>query len=210
MSKEIELKLVAILDNPNNSRTYSLVLADKTKRPKSFSMVIGRAEAESIALKLKGLVTPRPLTYDLMTTILYNLNTLLEKVVIYKMETNVFYSNLYFLNDKNEQVVVDARTSDAVALAMCVNAPIFIKSEVMDVVGQHISDALLNINQDFDSLGKVEALTKEELSNLSEENLDVFLKIAIEKENYEVAIQLRNEIKNRRRNSEDEKQNTEN
>ncbi len=205
MSKEIELKLVAILDNPNNQRTYSLVFSDKTKNPKTFSMLIGRAEAETIALKLKGLVTPRPLTYDLMTTILYNLNALLEKVVIYKMKSNVFYSYLYLLNDKNEQVVVDARTSDAVALAMCVNAPIFIKSEVMNVVGKYISDALLNINQDFDDLKKIENLTKEELASMTKENLDKFLEIAIEKENYEIAVQLRDEIENRNKINKEQK-----
>ncbi len=195
--EDIELRIIAILDNPKNKRTYSLVFSDKTNNPRRFSMIIGKSEAESIVLKIRGLVTPRPLTYDLMTTVLYELNALLEKVVIYKMKANVFYSYLYLLNDKNEQIVVDARTSDAVALAMCVNAPIFITADVMDIVGEYVADALIDVELGYKGLEEIKDIPENQLEKMSKKTLLRFLEIAVEKENFEIAVQLRDAIEKR-------------
>ena len=134
MALEIRLHIAGMIYNQSLGGTYSLVLSEDEGLKRRFSVLIGESEAQSIALKLNNAKSPRPLSHDLMNSIIRELNAKLVKVVIYELVNDIFYSELYLMHD-NKPIIIDARTSDAVALAVRSNAPIYIHSDILDIVG---------------------------------------------------------------------------
>lgn len=192
MDSEIKLTITALVYNQTVVGTYGLVLSEEVGN-RRFSVMIGEPEAQSIALKMNNKKSPRPLTHDLIKSLLNVFDAELQKVLIYDMVNDVFYSELYIQKD-DKIVIVDARTSDAVALAVRADCPIFIKSEILEIVGTEIevSDEVEkneNLNVDMDDM-KVD-----DLNLLSLEELDDLLKLAIEEEKYELAVNIRDAIK---------------
>ena len=196
MNSDIKLTITALVYNQTVVGTYGLVLSEEFGN-RRFSVMIGEPEAQSIALKINNKKSPRPLTHDLIKNILNVFDAELEKVIIYDMINDVFYSELYI--KKNENVfIVDARTSDAVALAVRSDCPIFIKPEILDIVGTVVeaTDVEENkLNQDID----IEELSVEDLNLLSLEELEEMLKQAVEEEKYELAVEIREAIKRKKR-----------
>ena len=133
MDSEIKLVISGLVYNQNIVGTYGLILSEESGN-RRFSVMIGEPEAQSIALKLNNKKLPRPLTHDLIKNILDAFEVTLVKVLISDMINDVFYSELHIKKD-NEILVVDSRTSDAIALAVRCNCPIYIKSEILDMVG---------------------------------------------------------------------------
>lgn len=192
MDSEIKLTITALVYNQTVVGTYGLVLSEEVGN-RRFSVMIGEPEAQSIALKMNNKKSPRPLTHDLIKSLLNVFDAELQKVLIYDMVNDVFYSELYIQKD-DKIVIVDARTSDAVALAVRADCPIFIKSEILEIVGTEVevSDEVEkneNLNVDMDDM-KVD-----DLNLLSLEELDDLLKLAIEEEKYELAVNIRDAIK---------------
>ena len=99
MTHEIKLHISGMVYNQSLGGTYSLVLAEDTGQKRRFSVLIGEAEAQSIALKLNNAKSPRPLSHDLMNSIINMLEAKLTKVVIYDMVNDIFYSEIYLLHD---------------------------------------------------------------------------------------------------------------
>ncbi len=197
MKQEIELKVTGMGYNPKLKGTYSLILANATNEAKRFSILIGEAEAQSIALKIHNKHAPRPLTHDLIVNLLYEFNVSLEKVVIYKMKNDVFYSKLYIKNATNKFILIDARTSDAIALAIRVNVRIFIEVDVWDKIEEKLLQKEIDYsNTNFEEKIDLEGVEKN-LITMTKSHLEKVLKVAIETENYELAVQIRDEIKKR-------------
>ncbi len=155
--------------------------------------MIGEPEAQSIALKLNGKKPPRPLTHDLIFNLLNLYGSKLEKVLIYNMVNDVFYSELHIKTGENS-FVLDARTSDAVALAVRSDSPIYIKSEIIDIVGTVIDSEPEADVFDKDEVD-AEELTNDELDLLSLEDLNEILNMAVKEEKYELAVNIRDAIK---------------
>src|SRR5665647_109221 len=110
MDSEIKLTITALVYNQTVVGTYGLVLSEEVGN-RRFSVMIGEPEAQSIALKMNNKKSPRPLTHDLIKNLLNVFDADLQKVLIYDMVNDVFFSELYIQKD-DKLIVVDARTSD--------------------------------------------------------------------------------------------------
>jgi bifunctional DNase/RNase len=161
-----------------------------------FSVMIGEPEAQSIALKINNKKSPRPLTHDLIINILNTFKSELLKVVIYDMVNDVFFSELH-IKKNDEELVIDARTSDAVALAVRSECPIYIKSEILDIVGTEIEPAEPEEKESIPVNG--EDLTADDLDLLSVEALEELLEMAVHEEKYELAVNIRDAIKRKKK-----------
>ncbi|MBP1663334.1 MAG: hypothetical protein H6Q19_474 [Bacteroidetes bacterium] len=199
MTHEIKLHISGMVYNQSLGGTYSLVLAEDTGQKRRFSVLIGEAEAQSIALKLNNAKSPRPLSHDLMNSIINMLEAKLTKVVIYDMVNDIFYSEIYLLHD-NKTVVVDARTSDAVALAVRTDAHIYINSDILDIVGTAIdTEQDAELETEISESISLDRLTNEILVKLTDEKLKFFLEKALAEERYEIAAMIRDEIEFRKK-----------
>lgn len=197
MKSEIKIKVAGLVYNQSVVGTYGLVLSEESGS-RRFSVMIGEPEAQSIALKMNQKKSPRPLTHDLILNILSVFGVKIEKVLIYDMINDVFYSELH-LKKGETSMVVDARTSDAIALAVRSDCEIYIKEEIMNIVGMDIEVENTDESQKETS-GSVDAeqLTQEELELLSLEDLEELLNLAVTEEKYELAVHLRDVIKKKK------------
>jgi len=192
MDSEIKLTITGLVYNQTIAGTYGLVLSEENGK-RRFSVMIGEPEAQSIALKMNNKKAPRPLTHDLIKSLLQLFEAELEKVLIYDMVNDVFYAELY-INKDDKIIVVDSRTSDAVALAVRAECPIYIKSEILDIVGIEV-EATEPGEQDENIQFDLEELSDEDLDMLSEEELNELLAVAVQEEKYELAVSIRDAIK---------------
>ena len=129
----MEVKVMGIVVDPKASNPV-VVLVDLSGQ-KAFPIWIGVFEAEAISRGLEDVVTLRPMTHDLMKQILDTFQVTLNRVVIHDLKENTFYANLY-LNVDGEELIVDSRPSDAIALAVRVKAPIFVSESVIEATKQ--------------------------------------------------------------------------
>jgi len=129
----MEVKVMGIVVDPKASNPV-VVLVDLSGQ-KALPIWIGVFEAEAISRGLEDVVTLRPMTHDLMKQILDTFQVTLNRVVIHDLKENTFYANLY-LNIEGEELIVDSRPSDAIALAVRVKAPIFVAESVIEVTKQ--------------------------------------------------------------------------
>lgn len=132
---------------------FVVVLKEKKDGKKLLPIWIGPFEANAIAIALEKVTTPRPLTHDLIKNILENLNIKVQKILIHSLKEGTFYATI-FLEDGDRVIEIDSRPSDAMALALRTQSPIFIESQVFDeagIVEEYASDEelekyLQNIN----------------------------------------------------------------
>lgn len=192
MENEIRLSITGLVYNQSVVGTYGLVLSELTGN-RRFSVMIGEPEAQSIAMKLNNKKSPRPLTHDLINNILNVFGTKLEKILIYNMISDVFYSELH-IRKEDEVIIVDARTSDAVALAVRSDAPIFISAEIMNIVGTVVESGTEK-TEEMEVEVNAEDLTPEELDLLNETDLEELLSMALHEEKYELAVTIRDALK---------------
>ena len=198
MTHEIRLHISGMVYNQALGGTYSLVLTEDSGQRRRFSVLIGESEAQSIALKLNNAKSPRPLSHDLMNSIINMLEAKLLKVVIYDMVNDIFYSELYLLH-AGKSIVVDARTSDAVALAVRSNAPIYINSDILDIVGTVIEpEADIDDKSEMPASVTLDNLTNDILTRLPDAKLQELLDQAIKEERYEMAAMIRDEMEYRK------------
>lgn len=166
---------------------YALILAEE-EGSRRIPIIIGTPEAQSIAIFLEGLTPPRPLTHDLFISFAKALKIELHYVNIYKYEEGIFFSELVFHSGK-KTIRLDARTSDAIALAIRAKAPIFMNEKIIDDVSFLMVDD--NGEEEMESFGSqhssFDSMSSEELQNLLDE--------AILNEDYEKASRLHNLIK---------------
>ena len=128
--KKIELKVIGVSPNIKLTCGYGLYLQEKQGKRRGLLLIIGGAEAQAVSYAQKGLAAPRPFTHDLFFTCFSAFGVLLKEVFIYKSVDGVYYSYLYFERD-GEQHCFDARTSDAIALALRFKAPIFVDAGIL-------------------------------------------------------------------------------
>ncbi|MFN3271658.1 MAG: bifunctional nuclease family protein [Cloacibacterium caeni] len=177
------------------SGAYALLLEHEETGVK-LPVVIGNFEAQSISLGLeKDLRPPRPLTHDLFTKFVNSTHYTLESVIIYQIIDGVFFSNLNFKNTENgEELILDSRTSDAVAMAVRFDAPIYTTEQVLNEAG-----ILLEIDNNNELPEPETALESEtsDLRKLSTEELQILLDDAVREEDYDSAMEIQEELKRR-------------
>jgi len=184
-----KLKILGITFNQVQAGAYALILAEEQGN-RRIPIIIGTPEAQSIAIFLENLHPPRPLTHDLFISFLQLVNITLKEIDIYKYEEGVFHSELIF-NDGIKDIFLDSRTSDAIALALRADAPIYIADDIMKDVAIELEE------EDMDDNDNQEQSTRKQtpsLDNLSPEKLQKLLNEAIVTENYEKASYIRDLI----------------
>ena len=141
MEDRVKLKVMGISYSQIQAGAYALILA-QVGGPFRIPVVIGAAEAQSIALKMEGINPPRPMTHDLFVSFAHAFGVKLREVFIYKFEDGIFSSELTF-SDGERTVTIDSRTSDGIAIAMRTNAPIYTTHEILNETGfeMEIQDA---------------------------------------------------------------------
>ncbi len=185
----VELKVNRISYSQSQNGAYALIL-EEAKGERKLPIVIGGFEAQSIAIALdKNIDPPRPLTHDLFKTFSNSFDVNLKQVIIHKLIDGIFYSSIIFERDKIEEII-DARTSDAVALALRFESPIFTYTKILDQAG-------IILNKEI-AEKQTEKKFDEDYKNLSVKDLNKKISDAIEIENYELAAKLRDEINQRK------------
>lgn len=133
----IELELVGVrVELPNNQ---PIVLLKERTGERFLPIWIGAVEATSIAFALQGVVTPRPLTHDLMRDLLANLHVIVDRVVVTELREGTFYAEIQMTQD-GQSIVVSSRPSDAIALAVRATVPIYADETVLSEAGIEIED----------------------------------------------------------------------
>ena len=190
--EEIKLKIAGLVYNQTVVGTYGLVLSEESGS-RRFSVMIGEPEAQSIAMKLNNKKSPRPLTHDLIQNILKTFDATLDKILIYNLVNDIFYSELH-IKSNDKIFLIDARTSDAVALAVRTNSSIYITAEILNIVGTEV-DTTSEEDKVIEEPIDAENLAPEELDLLSIEDLQELLDMALKEEKYELAVTIRDALK---------------
>ena len=200
--KTVQLNIIGLTYSQSQSNAYALLLGEENG-PRRLPIVIGAYEAQSIAIALEGEnKPPRPLTHDLFTSLSLSYNIYLKEVVIHKLNKGIFYSYLVFELDGDIKQL-DSRTSDAVALALRFNCPIYTYESILDQAGIILDDDKSKnpiLIESKAKTTKVETVIPEKvssLSRLSETALNKRLEQALEKEDYELAAIIRDELNRR-------------
>ena len=206
----VRLTIKGISYSQTQNGAYALLLSEMEGQ-RQLPIVIGAFEAQSIAIALeKDIRPPRPLTHDLFKSFSDRFSIQVKQVIIHKLVDGVFYSSLICERDKIEEII-DARTSDAIALALRFNAPIFTYQNILEKAGIYLKtdekededdplqETQLMINKEFDEEDLSEdSLSKSETPKKSIQDLEKELEKAVNKEDYEEAARLRDEISKRK------------
>jgi len=158
------------------------VILKEIKGERTLPIIIGEYEAQSIALGLEKIKPPRPITHDLTLSMLDSLTVEIERIAVTELKNNTYYAVIY-IRQNSKLLEIDSRPSDAIALAVRRNVPIFVAEEVMEK-GAYTAEDVQDIKE-----GRVDF--KEDRI----EKLKVALQEAVEKEDYEKAAKIRDEIK---------------
>ncbi len=182
-TNKIKLEVIGLSNSLSESGAYTLVLGNKEKDI-HLPIVIGTFEAQAIAMELEKIHSHRPLTHDLMKNIMDTFGIALEEIIIEDFIEGIFYVKM-MLNDGKVKHAVDARASDSVALAVKFNKPIYAVQSVIEQAGIVIEEHKAK---------EKEKISQRQLHEYTFEELEDFLQIAIEQEDYEKASTLRDEI----------------
>ncbi|MCH1478503.1 MAG: bifunctional nuclease family protein [Crocinitomicaceae bacterium] len=196
--QKVRLEIQGIAYSQTQSGSYVLTLIEAAGNRK-LPIVIGGFEAQAIAVELEKMIPNRPLTHDLFKSFCVSYDVTIKEVLIYKFEEGVFYAKL-ICDKEGVHTEIDSRTSDAIAVGVRFNSPIYTFSNVLEDAGitQDQEDAFESdslVSQDDDDFDIEE--TVNDYSSSSMEDLEKQLQGALEQEDYELASKLRDEIKKR-------------
>lgn len=192
----IQLDIKGISYSQTQTGAYALLLSE-VQGNRQLPIVIGAFEAQSIAIALeKDIKPPRPLTHDLFKTFSDTFFIKLSRVIIHKLVDGIFYASLIFVKD-NEEQTVDARTSDAIALALRYKAPIFTYKTILDKAGIELKGPSYTSKKTATNPAETEVKSGFDLANLSLSELNKLLDDAVANEEYEKAARIRDEITKR-------------
>ncbi len=182
----IPVRVEKVTLDTSTNRFVVILRDDSNKR--WLPIVVGSAEAQAIALQLENIDPPRPLTHDLMKNLLETMGIQISRIIVNDLRENTYYAKID-LNNNGRKKEVDARPSDAIALALRTNAPIFVEEPVMEKASIRESAEGESIKADLSPVQKLEKM-----------NLD--LDQAVQEERFEEAARIRDEIRDLKKNLE--------
>jgi uncharacterized protein len=201
----VKLTIKGISYSQTQNGAYALIL-NEVDGDRKLPIVIGAFEAQSIAIALeKEIKPPRPLTHDLFKNFADRFDIVIKQIIIHKLVDGVFYSSMICERDKIEEII-DARTSDAIALALRFNAPIFTYKNILDKAGiflktsndENAEQSLDEVLSSADTFGLEESNdSKSSYAKHSLSELHELLENAVIEEDYEKAAKIRDEISKR-------------
>jgi bifunctional DNase/RNase len=199
--KKVRLEIVGLSYSQTQSGAYALVLGESTGS-RRLPIIIGGFEAQAIAIELEKMTPTRPLTHDLFKAFSETFSIEVTEILIYNLVEGIFYAKLV-CTDGTREVEIDARTSDAIALAVRFNCPIYTYEFILKSAGIVLDDETLPTNESSMSSAPVEessspANQEGEYKSKSTEELKNLLETALDEEQYELASKIRDEINNRK------------
>ena len=195
----IQLLINGISYSQTQNGAYALILSE-IEGERKLPIVIGTNEAQSIAIAIeKEIKPPRPLTHDLFKNFCVRFDIKIKQVIIHKLVDGVFYSSVICERDGIEEII-DSRSSDAIALAIRFEAPIYTYENILEKAG-----VVIKVEKEIDEKSLLKELFSDEKSEVENcelkvkttKELEELFKIAVQNENYESAAKIRDEISNR-------------
>ena len=198
--EKVQLEIIGLSYSQTQSGAYALVLSEKNGK-RRLPIVIGGFEAQSIAIELEGMTPSRPLTHDLFTSFAKEFEIEIKEVIIYNLIEGIFFSKLICIKNGKE-IEIDARTSDAIAIAVRFGCPIFAYEFILSSAGIILEDNEEGEIDDMigESASEDEESAVEVSSGSQELDLEEELKAAIANEDYEKASKIRDEINKKKGN----------
>lgn len=196
--KKIPLDIVGLSYSQTQSGAYALLL-NESKGKRRLPIIIGGFEAQAIAIEMENMKPSRPLTHDLFKNFAETFEITLKEVIIYNLVEGIFYAKLICARDNNE-VEIDARTSDAIALAVRFNCPVYTYEFILNSAGIIMDDdtAKESVAKETKVEKPVEKQEDDYRKKTAEELKDLLQK-ALDKEDYERASRIRDEINTRKK-----------
>ena len=199
----VELEILALTNSLAHNNSFTVILGEKDG-PRRLPITIGQMEAQAIAIVMDDLKPFRPLTHDLFMQVLRKLEVKVKEVSIENLIDGIFYAHLT-IDNQGQLTSLDSRTSDALALAIRDNAPIYIAQKLFDEVAVRFKE------EEVDEIDTGEALEEklsdieeqllgnkgQDLSNLKTSELEKLLQQALDQEDYEQAARIRDELSKR-------------
>jgi bifunctional DNase/RNase len=199
---KIRLEILGLSSSQSQSGSFALVLGETTGN-RRLPIIIGMFEAQAIAIEIEKIVPNRPMTHDLFKSFGHSFNFSIDEIIISDLKEGVFFAKI-ICNNNDKTVEIDARPSDAIAIGLRFNAPIFTYSNIMEEAG-------IVLSEESEEDSEIKAGKKQEapaerqkksgkdvnLKDLSFEKLQDLLKKAIDQEDYERAAKIRDELNRR-------------
>ena len=201
--KKVQLDIVGLSYSQTQTGAYALVLGEVNGK-RRLPIIIGAFEAQAIAIELEKMTPSRPLTHDLFKTFAETFNVTVSEVIIYNLVEGIFYAKL-ICNDGTQDYEIDARTSDAIALAVRFTCPVYTYEFILSTAGIILEeDTSLSAAAEGESLEEQTVTAgaggsdDNEYHSKSTEELKTMLQSALEDEQYELASRIRDELNNRK------------
>lgn len=192
---KIQLDIIGLSYSQTQSGAYVLLLSEKNGERK-LPVIIGAYEAQAIAIELEGMIPNRPLTHDLFKSVTDSFMIQLNEVLIDELNEGIFHAKLLF--EQNGQVIrIDARTSDAIAIAVRFKCPIYALDKIMDSAGILMGEEETTQSETSPKISEASQDSESGITSLATEQLQQMLEKAIEEEDYELASKIRDEINRR-------------
>ncbi len=200
MDDRIKLVIMGISYNPVRSGAFALLLADE-EGERRIPILIGASEAQAIGIKMQGVIPPRPMTHDLFCSLGQAFGIQLEEVFIYRFEDGIFSSEMTFRDREGKEAVLDARTSDAVAIAVRVGASIYTTPEILERAGLSLEECITeDLNKEpEDRKRRVSKEEPQDPDEMSDEQLEALLEQLTRDEEYEEAARINSILRQRRK-----------
>lgn len=195
-NKKIELQISGIAPSGSTSGAYAMILAE-TEGIRKLPIVIGSPEAQAIAIELEKMTPSRPLTHDLFRSMAHAFAIDVEEILIYNLVEGIFFAKLIATLD-GRKAEIDARTSDAVAIAVRFNCPIYCYEFILETAGVNTEDTQEEERiEDEDEAALSKLAYEEDTESMSLDELQRQLDEALNHEDYEMASKIRDEMKKR-------------
>jgi uncharacterized protein len=203
--EKLALDIIGLSYSQTQSGAYALVLGERNGN-RRLPIIIGGFEAQAIAIELEKMTPSRPLTHDLLKSIAVGFDINVKEVLVYNLVEGIFFAKL-ICESNGKEIEIDARTSDAIAVAVRFSCPIYTHEFILATAGIILEDDNIdNINDEIDDLDEealddeAEAQEETDITKINSDKLEEMLQEAISNEDYERASQLRDEITSRSSN----------
>ncbi len=201
--KKVRLEIVGLSYSQTQSGAYALVLGESSGT-RRLPIIIGGFEAQAIAIELEKMSPSRPLTHDLFKAFAQTFDITVNEVLIYNLVEGIFYAKL-ICSDGNREIEIDARTSDAIALAVRFNCNIYTYEFILKNAGIVLDDdaEVAPISEQLSAPKVIKediiSLDQDEYKGKSSEELKNMLQVALDEEKYEMASKIRDELNQRKK-----------
>lgn len=204
--KKIKLEIIGLSYSQTQSGAYALILGESDGK-RRLPIIIGGFEAQAIAVELENMQPSRPLTHDLFKNFSDEYGIKIDEIIIYNLKEGIFYAKLICSNETGDVREIDARTSDAIAMAVRFNCPIYTYEFILASAGVVLEEGentedIKPKNAPKKSISKKAATGENAFGNLSTEELKESLMKAIDEEAYETASKIRDELNKRQKSTD--------